>query len=265
MKNVSNRLKSAVLFMLRPFTENIPFTAMFFLSSSLVLTLYYAEKGCYEYATYILCGYFVATYLLSLLVLLTGKVGKFVVMPFLLTLSALFSAFNYFCLTTYRTLVSPNIIETIAGTNINEVKDFFSSQVSITQATAFATAIALIQIIYFAWGKRNKNKQHRNIAITGICAVCFSFVLSLHNPAAIKEIFYSSRNWSIKIDEAISLKDHPHHPNVVDTTKSHPAKIVVILGESFAKKYSSLYGYEKETNPRLKKLAHGGGFLSFQM
>lgn len=262
-------LKNAAQIIQRPFTENLPFTAMFFLSSCSVLSLHYMDKGCYEYTIYILCGYFVATYLLSLLICLTGKVGTYVIMPFLLLLSPILSAFNLFCLTTYRTLVTPNIIEIIAGTNINEVKDFICSQVSIAQAATFAIAIALIQIIYFVWRSRIKNEQYRNIATTGIGIVCISIALSLHNPAAIKEIFYcpndlSIKNWSFKIEEAISLKDHPHHPLVEETTESHPSKIVVILGESFAKKCSSLYGYEKETNPRLKKLANGGGFLCFQ-
>lgn len=258
-------LKSATQFMLRPFTENIPFTTMFFISSCSTLSLYYAGKECYVYAIYILCGYFVATYLLSLLICLTGKVGTYAIMPFFLLLSPILSLFNLFCLTTYRTLITPNIIEIIAGTNINEAQDFITSQVSTAQIITFLATIVIIQVVFFAWEKGVKKRQYRNIAITGICFVCISAILSLHNPSAMKEIFYCSSIGTIKIEEAVSLKDHPHHTDVADATKSHPTKIVVILGESFAKKYSSLYGYEKETNPKLKRLANGGGFLSFMM
>ena len=43
------------------------------------------------------------------------------------------------------------------------------------------------------------------------------------------------------------------NPNLIESTETHPENIVVIIGESFAKTHSSLYGYEKETSPLLKK------------
>lgn len=41
-----------------------------------------------------------------------------------------------------------------------------------------------------------------------------------------------------------------------DVSTSYPKNLVIIIGESFNKHHSSLYGYDHETNPRLSQLNH---------
>lgn len=54
------------------------------------------------------------------------------------------------------------------------------------------------------------------------------------------------------------LKDYAVHPQLLTLSEKKPKNIVMIIGESFSKTHSSLYGYHKNTNPCLKVLQNNG-------
>lgn len=52
-------------------------------------------------------------------------------------------------------------------------------------------------------------------------------------------------------------------PLVADQSQA-PQEVVLIIGESFARSHSSLYGYDKQTNPRLEELYRSGSLHLFR-
>ena len=59
------------------------------------------------------------------------------------------------------------------------------------------------------------------------------------------------------------VAEHRHDLPLTETSPEHPKHIVVIIGESFSKSHSSLYGYKRDTNPELSRLASSGQLLVF--
>lgn len=66
-----------------------------------------------------------------------------------------------------------------------------------------------------------------------------------------------------RFEESIDLRNHRSHPRFSEVETTHPDNVVLIIGESFSKNHSSLYGYERKTNPCLESLLNGGSLVLF--
>lgn len=77
----------------------------------------------------------------------------------------------------------------------------------------------------------------------------------IHKPLILAEISYGKIILSFKtiIESPPKLTNYLTNPSIQETQQYHPKNIVIIIGESFNKYHSSLYGYEKKTNPLLEQ------------
>ncbi len=64
---------------------------------------------------------------------------------------------------------------------------------------------------------------------------------------------FSKINSFWEMPKVPNLRDLEENPRIEYDKSNLPENVVVIIGESFAKSHSSLYGYEKNTNPLLSK------------
>lgn len=70
----------------------------------------------------------------------------------------------------------------------------------------------------------------------------------------VKTELRADTNWVFNTEEIIDLRQHLTDPTILETNSIHPSTVIILLGESFSKNHSSLYGYDKETNPNLSVL-----------
>ena len=169
--------------------------------------------------------------------------------------------------------INANILSLILQTNANEAWEylnlhvlsigFFISIITIAAATTaicvfinklnavaftigkksiIATAVVLALFIAYTWMPKfapiGKNSIHNLVNSMG-------FVVDSHNDIALYE-------------QMIDRIEITHYP---DSNQS-PA-IVLIVGESFNRNHSNLYGYPLNTQPRLKAEADSGNLLVF--
>ena len=138
----------------------------------------------------------------------------------------------------------------ILGTNISEMYEFFMHYVS--SSTVFIVIVGgfIFLLLYFLLGFLKSNKY---IVFLGLGVSLISI------PLIFKDVHKHYQNIFIgKIYTLVkeynknnhNIEDFYSNPSLV-TTKKLPNNVVVVIGESFAKDFSSLYGYEKETNPKL--------------
>ena len=80
--------------------------------------------------------------------------------------------------------------------------------------------------------------------------IALAFNISLGQFYRIKEgnVYYL-----LTKEKCPDLRDYRQNPDVICSNDS-PDNIVLVIGESFTKWHSSLYGYEKETNPLLGRM-----------
>ena len=163
--------------------------------------------------------------------------------------------------------VTLDTIYLIMGTNPDEVSDFFSFYFPISKVLLWVSAILLLCLLYFV-----KIPQLRlNRRGSQIGTIVFLVTAILCFPSLKRDMYYWF-NKTFPLKYLLILKDYEplnkvadlrHNLPLTEVTTEHPQNIVIIIGESFSKSHSSIYGYKRETNPELTKLANQGNLYVF--
>lgn len=247
--------------LLAPFTKDLPFFVLMFVllgSPNLYLHLNYKT---YSYVLYLGMMYYVLAYLLSHLTSLIKPISKWLKLLFLLY-ALIYCILNYFCISTYRCMLSADFIEIIAGTNPDEATEFFRTFVSWWDIVLFAIIIFAVPILFCrVLYKRSQLSLRKSIIPAFLLVISVAGVI--HNYGMITHEVKGGDSWTFRFDEIVDLRDHPTYPDLEETDSIHPQNIIVIIGESFSKNHSSLYGYNRETNPLLNKKKEDGNLIIF--
>lgn len=176
-------------------------------------------------------------------------------------------AFIDFCIDTSCIIVTQNPfyidhVAIVMGTNLSEGKDFISTYITSDLWLIISATIVVIGLLLkFA---RIINYIGRKLAVlltvVSVCS-CVYFVAK------------GSDTWECKFYyKILSLMSFETPPDLIPYQTSLdiriaesdiPDNIVLILGESFSKSHSSMYGYEKETNPCLTAMANDSLLISY--
>ena len=172
-------------------------------------------------------------------------------------------------------LFDENIFSVIEGTNIKESYDFIVTYFNTQTIITLLSIIALIIILYYVTAFLLKN----NLGVRIFILLSLTFTIF-----KISTSVYSSINYGFgghlaaystfsRIGRALFL----HHKFKVETDclikniqkiesttlSTKCDKIVVIIGESYSKYHSQLYGYNKNTSPNLNKKAEDNEIYVF--
>lgn len=206
--------------------------------------------------SYLLC-YFVAI----ALQLLPTKL-KQLYQSVLLTL-----AFIDFCIETSCIIVTKNPfnIEHVAivmGTNLSELKEFISAQIISTPLWIILSAI--IVICLFQCGSKCINHFGKKIALaTTLISVCICVFFVSKESESWGYKFYNKIFAFISFETPPDMRPYQIPLDIRVAGLNMPDNIVLILGESFSKSHSSMYGYEKDTNPCLTAMAKDSLLISY--
>jgi heptose-I-phosphate ethanolaminephosphotransferase len=170
-------------------------------------------------------------------------------------IAGLFQLLHLFCLFSLHDVFSKDIFGAVIATNPSEAKEFFGAYLSGMEWAAIAGCVLFfVGITYAAVRFRHTNVGilrsvgHRILllVVLGVSGhevymKCDSFIRRQSVPGVV-DIFLAYE----------PITELPRTCPALDTSsRTDLPKIVVIVGESLNKNHCSLYGYPKQTNPRL--------------
>ena len=176
---------------------------------------------------------------------------------------------------TFHCIIGRDIFRIIAETTPQEARAFFSAYVTApVLGAAIATAIAATLtalLLAKVLSKRGVATMcYGMLAVGGAAACIYSgyHYLIYRDGSGIPQLQATTRfihglgEFNALHRQIASLRAANATVTATSTT-SHPATVVVIIGESYSAFHSQLYGYDKETTPCLAKRADQGQLIVY--
>lgn len=248
--------------LIKPINEELLYFIFIYFSSSYAVLFRFIRQGNFEYTLYLCLVFIWVTYLITFVVCLNKKLSYFL-KPITLLILISFNLLNLTCNLLFNSPLSPEFVETIINTNIQESKEFIDTYISSSQIIIIAICYFFLSFLYFKFcihTKRTPLKYQR----IGLGLLLLSIIATFHNPSTIKEIYGSDQLWSFKFDEIVDLSKHLCNPVIKETDSIHPKNVILVIGESFSKSHSSLYGYSHKTNILLEEYLKDGTLYTFK-
>lgn len=196
---------------------------------------------------------------------------------FIVFLIWLISAIEIYVIIFVHNRFTPLILQLVLETNSKESSEYLSTFLIKTPALIYLSIISLsfFTLIFslFKWGKHFviKNKYFKtfvnallfySISVTLLCSI--QNIMELQELTPLDTLIYSIKENSNAYQDVKKLKHVSAGIKTPITDNSSDIEsIVVIIGESFSKHHSSLYGYHRKTNPILENLQKNGNLFVF--
>ena len=232
--------------LLYPFKYDLSYFSLLFAINACISCSIVGIKGSLSFAIILALFYYATTYLLVFFANLSHLAGK-MLKPILLLICITLLVMNIYCLYKYK-IRAP--IHIIASTNINEIRAFIETYFSWPLVVLFFALLLLGSISAYILTTKLKTDptKHKRAVILALLLI-ISFITTARNQDRIIE--YVDKFG--RLSDFADFRYEPTCPKIESSENSRPTYIIIILGESFSPLHSSLYGYEKETNPLLKK------------
>ena len=244
--------KKVVEALLRPFKKHLLFLIAFFVlatSPFILIQIFYYHF--YINALLLAIHCFVLSYIITLLISAIGsKPLRRFFQTIILGFSAVYFAVNAYCVLKLGYLFDLDVAMLILGTNANEAKEFASVMLPKDIIFIVLGTYLLFIGLWVLFARRNLNlgKKTSLLAFVVLCLCvginAYSWGIWRDGPIAQ---WYEMAQYETTGD----LQSHYTHPELSLSDEAFPTNVVLIIGESYARNHSSLYGYEKETNPCL--------------
>ncbi len=189
----------------------------------------------------------------------------------LVILFLLFSLETY-TYVTFASRLNPSILTLILQTTWREIQEFFTVYVLTWRTLMVVISIGVLAMSYLLlqrcfFTEKNIGKPLRYLAILLVLAGFSLFFIPRTFPLGqntLNQLFLSCQFvWQThqEIDTMEAMIDQIH---VTKTPKAEEAPVLVlVIGESFNKHHSSLYGYGLPTNPRLTAERDSGQLIVY--
>lgn len=252
---MNKRLKKIYEFFLSPFTVNGSFLLILVYLVCSVDVIGYISYGAYVYSGILgLHGFFMCYVIVLVGHLLQTKFQK-LYQIFWFILGYINLVIDTSIHVTCRTNFSKDMVAIIYGTNACESREFIQNYFS---SEFYVYIITLVLISYILFNIRSFLDYLCKIPLVKIILLCITFIggiwLFIHKPSHWEGVFVGKIYSFISYQRPPKLSDYLSNPKVELDDDKAPDNVVIIIGESFTKYHSSLYGYEKETNPNLYNL-----------
>lgn len=236
-----------------PFRRELPFFIITLIFISVPSVYFYLRIKTYPYVAYVLMASVCTSYALTFIVSLK-RCGLTKWLKVLFTaVSVLYLILNLFCIDKFNTALNWDFIAVILGTNADEAVEFLETFVDVRVIVMLAVFVAGSFIL--AWAVKKIRLSTKASYICLIIVLCCT-APCLRNTGVWKDTFFgriaSICKYFSYYSKAYNLREYYTSPALTDTRSTHPENVVLVIGESFSKVFSSLYAYEKETNPKLE-------------
>ena len=248
---------SILNFLSKPFYKNFSlFVSIFILISFNLITC----LDDFKYWICLVAQGIMDSYILVLIYTLLPKYFKKAYLWIIMAVIVVFSIIDLFTIVTFNRRFDLDVAYVILGTNLKETLEFLLEFVTI-KIILLLLLVAFLAILsyHLFYNKLNLTlKTSKLFLLVVLC--CIPLNIMVTNPWN-GSLFGKIYNLTL-VANVPNLKDYYSHPNLEKVSRS-PKNIVVIFGESFSKKHSSLYAYGKNTNPYLSILQKDSSLLIF--
>ncbi len=172
----------------------------------------------------------------------------------MLFLNSVLMLLQFFCATRLNEIVYSSHIMLILSSNSQESSEFLSTFVD-GKFLLIVSVIALITIIVNQAARKLRHQISSIVLTSVLTGMCLAAVITTTYFKIWRECGVGravNALISIPAFENYDLTENQIHFDVIEQHAVHP-NIILVIGESFDKGHSSLYGYDKPTNPLLSK------------
>jgi heptose-I-phosphate ethanolaminephosphotransferase len=203
------------------------------------------------------------SYIVTLLVsLIHPKLLRQIIQAICLVFAATDFALNVYCLHQFNYAFDADIALLILGTDPNEAKEFLSTMLPPGVVLAVAGVFLLFFLLWCFLRHRNTNLGYKT-SLFALALVCICIAGNLYRWNVWKSGPLAPICQLMTYDIPSDLKSYYSHPKLIYDENEQPVNVVLIIGESFARCHSSIYGYGKLTNPELTELKNESLLYSF--
>lgn len=249
----------------KPFREHFLFLIVFFVlaTSPYFIWQFYVQK-IYLNATFVAIHCYLVSYLVTFFIgLIQIATIRKVVQGILIVLACICFAVNFYCIFELGYLLDADIVMLILGTDINETKEF----ASVLLPNWIILAVGGIFLIFlFLWyfSRQHQLNLKKKMSWLAMFGLAFCIAINIYTWKVWKEGPIYRLYEMTQYEVTDNLQSYYTHPKVtIVDRKQRPSNVVLIIGESFARCHSSLYGYEKNTNPHLVALRDSSLLFAF--
>lgn len=205
-------------------------------------------------------SFFIISFSFIFVMIFQGTERKIIILPsiavtaisiFLYSIPILYIVYYF----NFGVYVTPEIIHAILQTNISEAIEFISGNVATKWLVIIFTSI--IVLTYYMY-KFESKKTHHIGKYSLIFLILIPLSISLADKKNLRIIHMLTRTISHYGEDLKKFKEVQEKRKSgvfkYNATKNEKGETyIVIIGESLNKNHMSLYGYTRETTPRLKK------------
>ncbi len=251
MKNILNKIYD---FLARPFKENFTFLLiMVLLVCGPRLYCFLSNDYPFDIVIWELCHSYLLCYIAALFSQFFSKRLKRIYVIVFGILALLDFCIELCCILVTKAPFYEDHVAIVMGTNLSEGRDFLNTYITWDFVLVLLSVIVLIVIIFRCRSAIDKLAKY--IALVASFITVFSFIyFELKGTESWGHKFYNKFYSFASYETPPNLIDYQQDLTVKFSADKLPDNIVLILGESFAKSHSSLYGYNRNTNPRLSKI-----------
>lgn len=212
----------------------------------------------------VLVFYIIASYALLIITSCTWVVGR-ILKPITISVLFIYASMAVFCRVSFGKALDNDVISIILQTNIKEVVEFIKSFFPWWTICCCGLLLVGLLLLHYFVCYRWQLRIGRKTTDIHLMAVAYCLIVFMFCPQKILNAIEEVGVWSIPFNDiSINLKTYEDKDiKLTEVRKDHPEKIVLIIGESHAKSHCSLYGYEKQTNPRLQTMADDSSLYVF--
>lgn len=217
--------------------------------------------GLWGYCFFNMCLYFLVSLTISIILISDNiiiKIIKTVFFLFVVVLKAILLGGQVF----FGLSSENDVLAAIAQTNKDEALEFIQcfASAEIVVICLLIFTISVVFLLLTVWSTKKFKVPNSVFLILFLCTFT-SITATAYNPDFLYTFIYSlSYNSN---NNSIDLRDYQSLPKVKEVCTNHPATICIIIGESFSKYHSSVYGYKRNTNPNLERLIRNGSVVAF--
>lgn len=251
--------------LMRPFRKHFLFLIAFFILATgpfFLWQFFYQHLLVNGFLLTVHC--FIISYVITLLIGLIkpDKLRK-VIQGILLLIAAISFAINFYCIFELGYLLDADLARLMIGTDLNETREFASAMIPKWMIPAL---LGIYLVFVGVWALSRKHSLNLG-KITSRLAMCGLLLCLWVNARSWKvweegpiHRIYEMTQYEVTDD----LTAYYTHPKITFNEDNQlPTDVVLIIGESFSRSHSSLYGYDKDTNPCLRAYCNSSLVFTF--
>lgn len=206
---------------------------------------------------YLLC--YLVVLLVSILPPILRSIGKL----FFICLAFIDFIIELTCFATSRTNFSEEIVAIVMGTNMNESSEFLKTYFSYNVILVILATIVILYSLYMSSTYIAKLAKKTSV-LACFATLIFFCVICAKGTESWKNKYFMKINTILSYQQPPDLKQYVKPFSCEMFKANSPQYLILILGESFSKFHSSLYGYEKTTNYYLSNLKRDSLLFVFE-